>query len=296
MRSAAPPVHPPDAHVQSGAGLSTTSSARHTRACCHGTVTPETLVSTVRDGWRHLAGPQAEFSAAVNVAVAPASKLCPPGWCGIITIADGTLATAPDQAQASALQHTLGSLPTAQHTDAASVASAVASGLSVLDVLGPASLAYLPDDAVEPSLAGGTGQVDTVSLTDSLVRALLTACPADETEEAGIDSITSPAFILVRGNQALAVAGYEHWPSNIAQMSVLTHPAARGAGSARLAAAVASNHARRAGLLPQWRARPAASLRVAEALGYTLLGRQLSVRLSAPVDASRRGHGRDRCS
>ncbi|PWS40209.1 GNAT family N-acetyltransferase, partial [Streptomyces sp. ZEA17I] len=41
----------------------------------------------------------------------------------------------------------------------------------------------------------------------------------------------------------------------------------------------ATAHALAAGLLPQWRARPAASRRVAAALGYRELGAQLSVRL-----------------
>ncbi|MYV58866.1 GNAT family N-acetyltransferase, partial [Streptomyces sp. SID4931] len=40
----------------------------------------------------------------------------------------------------------------------------------------------------------------------------------------------------------------------------------------------ATAHALAAGLLPQWRARPPASRRVARALGYREVGRQLSVR------------------
>ncbi len=63
----------------------------------------------------------------------------------------------------------------------------------------------------------------------------------------------------------------------MAHLSVLTHPAFRGHGLARTVGAAATVHARSAGLLCQWRARPEASLRVARALGYTVLGSQLSL-------------------
>jgi RimJ/RimL family protein N-acetyltransferase len=60
---------------------------------------------------------------------------------------------------------------------------------------------------------------------------------------------------------------------------VLTAPAYRGRGLARIAASAAVADAFAAGLLPQWRARPAESRRVALALGFTELGAQLSFRL-----------------
>ena len=78
----------------------------------------------------------------------------------------------------------------------------------------------------------------------------------------------------------LAVAGCEHRPSAVAHLCVLTHPAARGTGPARSVAAAATGHALRAGLLPQWRARPRAPVRVARALHHDFLGQQLSVRLA----------------
>ncbi|WP_326702558.1 GNAT family N-acetyltransferase [Streptomyces cyaneofuscatus] len=78
----------------------------------------------------------------------------------------------------------------------------------------------------------------------------------------------------------LAAAGYAHWPRDTAHLCVLTAPDARGGGLARRVASEATAHALAAGLLPQWRARPAASRRVAAALGYRELGAQLSVRLA----------------
>ncbi|MEU8328544.1 GNAT family N-acetyltransferase [Micromonospora sp. NPDC048839] len=64
-------------------------------------------------------------------------------------------------------------------------------------------------------------------------------------------------------------------------MCVLTKPNERGRGLARAVASVAvadglANH-----LLPQWRARPEPSRRVARALGFRQLGAQLSIRIRA---------------
>jgi len=64
---------------------------------------------------------------------------------------------------------------------------------------------------------------------------------------------------------------------------VLTAPAARGRGLARAAASAAVAHAIGEGRLPQWRARPEASRRVARALGFRELGSQVSIRLTTAV-------------
>lgn len=77
----------------------------------------------------------------------------------------------------------------------------------------------------------------------------------------------------------LAAAGYRHWPAATAHFSVLTAPAARGRGLARVAASAAVTHALVAGRLPQWRARVPASRRVAQSLGFEELGVQISAKL-----------------
>ncbi|WP_223839676.1 GNAT family N-acetyltransferase [Saccharopolyspora pogona] len=73
--------------------------------------------------------------------------------------------------------------------------------------------------------------------------------------------------------------GYQTWPASTAHLCILTAPKQRGRGLARQVASAAVAHALDAGLLPQWRARPEASRRVATALGFRALGAQLSVRL-----------------
>ncbi|MFF4728857.1 GNAT family N-acetyltransferase [Streptomyces mirabilis] len=65
-----------------------------------------------------------------------------------------------------------------------------------------------------------------------------------------------------------------------AHIGVLTAPGARGRGLARVTGSATVAHALAAGLLPQWRARPPASRRVAAVLGFEELGSQLSVEIA----------------
>ncbi|GAB3701017.1 GNAT family N-acetyltransferase [Nocardiopsis oceani] len=61
---------------------------------------------------------------------------------------------------------------------------------------------------------------------------------------------------------------------------MLTAPDHRGQGLARPVASAAAAHALAENLLPQWRARLAASRRVALGLGFGAHGSQLSLRLA----------------
>jgi len=101
--------------------------------------------------------------------------------------------------------------------------------------------------------------------------------------ESGIGKITTPAFAIREHGQVVAAAGYRDWPCGTAHLSVLTASAARGRGLAQAAASAAVAHAIAEGRLPQWRARPQASRRVARALGFRELGAQVSIRLAAAV-------------
>ncbi|MFF2963997.1 GNAT family N-acetyltransferase [Streptomyces sp. NPDC057963] len=86
----------------------------------------------------------------------------------------------------------------------------------------------------------------------------------------------------------VAAAGYWSSPQSVAHLSVLVAPHCRGRRLARAVASAAVAHALDAGLLPQWRARPYPSQRVAVALGFRELGAQLSIRLGdVPLDQSR---------
>jgi hypothetical protein len=110
---------------------------------------PSALVARSRALWEGLAGVPAEFAAALRVAVSPSSQLCPPRWMGIVVIADAVLAPAPTTAAANTVQWAIGALPPASLTDPRMLSTR----LPVLEMLGPACLAYL-----DP---GGSGRSST---------------------------------------------------------------------------------------------------------------------------------------
>ena len=119
-------------------------------------------------------------------------------------------------------------------------------------------------------------------------RQFLLAADTDNAGESGIGEITTPAFAIREHGQVVAAAGYRDWPCGTAHLSVLTASAARGRGLAQAAASAAVAHAIAEGRLPQWRARPRASRRVARALGFRELGAQVSIRLAAAVTSRER--------
>lgn len=84
--------------------------------------------------------------------------------------------------------------------------------------------------------------------------------------------------------EPLAGAGYVVWAGRLAHMGVLTSPLERGRGYGLLAAAVGTNAALEAGLIPQWRARwdNEPSKRLAQVLGYELVGSQTTVLIDPP--------------
>ncbi|MFD0481730.1 GNAT family N-acetyltransferase [Kineococcus sp. GCM10028916] len=217
------------------------------------------LVDVVRRHWEHLAGPGARFAPVeeARALVAPGSVVFPAGWCGIVTIAGRVLATAPDADGARVLDdHLRGGRP------------------SPPAVLGPARLAYLARDVPLPTVPGELHPTDPGDALQNLLR----GCSADDVGESGMTGIDSPAFLVVEDGETLAAAGYELWPNDVAHLCVLVRAGARGRHLARTVAARASAHAQSAGLLCQWRARPADSLRVARSLGYEVLGNQLGLR------------------
>ncbi|MEU8328608.1 GNAT family N-acetyltransferase [Micromonospora sp. NPDC048839] len=231
------------------------------------------LLGRARRLWVGLAGVPVVFKDwAVDVTVSPGSLLCPAGWVGIVGLGNAVIATAPDEDAAEIVRRALSDLPVIALIDAV----AVGGRLPVAEVLGPATLAYCEIAGFRPIASRA---VEVVRADGSDVEGLLTRVPAEDAAESGLVEITSPAFVVRAGLDVVAAAGYRMWPGSTAHVSVLTVPAVRGRGLARVAATAAVTHALEAGLMPQWRARPQASRRVARALGFRELGSQLSVRL-----------------
>ncbi|MFI2290035.1 GNAT family N-acetyltransferase [Streptomyces niveus] len=239
---------------------------------------PASAVTHARALWAELAGVPVEFTSPTDVVVAPGSLLCPPGWAGIVRIGDAAVVTAPDARSAEALGEAARILSCEELTDPVRLGVTLSGTAPVLDVLGPASLCYL--DGGRDTFVPAPGPVEQVTAGDrSALKALLAAVGQDDADESGLDEISSPAFLLVDGGVAVAAAGYLSWPRSVAHLCVLVAPHHRRRGLARIVASAAVSHALDAGLLPQWRARPYPSRRVAAALGFRELGAQLSVRM-----------------
>jgi GNAT superfamily N-acetyltransferase len=191
----------------------------------------------------------------------------------MVVLAGAAVVTVPDRRCLDLVRDALDRLPAQARTDP----DAVRAALPVVTTLGPAVLAYCDDAGFRPH---ERGPVEPVGADDAGIGALAASVPTDDIDEAGPHEITSTAYVVRSGADVVAVAGYSEWPDDTAHLHVLTATAHRGRGLARLVAAAAVADALAAGMLPQWRARPAASRRVARALGFRELGSQLSLRLT----------------
>ncbi|TQS40217.1 GNAT family N-acetyltransferase [Cryptosporangium phraense] len=225
----------------------------------------DVLLGRAESLWTGLAdAPVAFRDGAFDVAVSPGSGLCPRGWAGVVRLGNAAIGTAPDASTAELLSRGF------------SLTTGLVVG-SRVPTLGPATLAYCdPADFRPPD----SGAVETLPAGHPDVVAFLAGAPADDVDESGLAEITSPAFVRRAGADVVAAAGYRVWPGGAGHLSVLTAPGARGRGLARDVAGTAVARVLDLGLLPQWRARPEASRRVARALGFRELGFQVSVRLS----------------
>ena len=232
------------------------------------------LTARARTVWVRLAGVPVVFAPVLRPAVSPTSRLCPPGWAGLVVIADEAIATVPDAGTGQIMQEALSRAPAASLTDP----ELLNSKLVITDVLGPATLAYLDSGNFRPP--PGTASTATVDVFDPALASLLSEADRGDLAESGIAEITSPAFVIREQNHVVAAAGYRDWPGQVAHMSVLTAVHARDRGLGQVAAAAAVAHALGENKLPQWRARQQASRQIARHLGFQELGSQVSLRLA----------------
>jgi hypothetical protein len=239
----------------------------------HEVVPPITLTARARAVWESLAGVQVAFAPVVRVAESSRSALCPPGWAGLVVIDGAAIVTAPDRDVTQVMQEALGTVPVATVTDV----EVLASKLEIADMLGPATLAYLDCEDFRPQYALAVIELPDVRHPE--LRRFLCRADAEDLGESGIEQITSPAFVIREHAEITAVAGYRDWPGQVAHLSVLTARHTRGRGLACATASAAVSLALGENKLPQWRARPEASRRIARRLGFRELGSQVSIRL-----------------
>ncbi|MFJ9953386.1 GNAT family N-acetyltransferase [Kitasatospora sp. NPDC091207] len=235
------------------------------------------LLARARGLWEELASVPVVFSptGGVSVVVSPESRMCPSGWVGVVVLGSSAIVTTPNEATAETVRDALAKLPVGALAGAHSLRGV----LPVARILGPAALAYVSDDGFR-SAEARSRMVEQVPGEYPDLRELENLAGGGDSDEAGLDEITSPAFVIREAGEVVAAAGYRSWPSRTAHVSVLTAPAWRGRGLARATGSAAVAHALAAGLLPQWRARVPASRRVALALGFRELGAQISIELA----------------
>ncbi|TDB79478.1 GNAT family N-acetyltransferase [Micromonospora sp. KC721] len=235
------------------------------------------LMARIQHLWMSLAGVAASFPTSdVRVFVAAESRLCPPGWAGVVVLGHAGIATAPNAAAADILRRSLSGLP----TGTALQVERWRGEPHVLDALGPAALAYLDEQEFQP-WAGA--DVDVLPPGHPNLARFVATVGQDEAEESGIDEITSSVFVVRDGTEVTAAAGYRHWPGSVAHLCVLTDSRFRRRGLARTVASSAVADALRNPLLPQWRARPEPSRRLAGRLGFRELGSQMSLLIERPA-------------
>ena len=169
----------------------------------------------------------------------------------------------------------------------------VASCVSIhsLEVRGPAYLAYWPVPSPRPPLQGQAESLDSDGLAS--LASLRDVAPV-EWEEAGIGP-DSRVFGLRAEGHIVAVAGYERWPGEIAQLQVFCHPGYRRRGLAAKSLTAAISHALADNLLPQYRARDgnAASLALAKRVGFVAYGWMATILIRLPNNAEQRAGARD---
>jgi GNAT superfamily N-acetyltransferase len=235
------------------------------------------LLVRARGLWEDLASVPVSFApiGGVSVVVSPESGMCPTGWVGVVALGGSAIVTAPSEDAAVLVRDAFATLPVQAVVDA----DAVRGVLPVARVLGPAALAYVSSGEFRP-VPSGVLTVEQLPGGHPDLRQLEKLAGDDDAGEAGLDEITSPAFVVREAGEVVAAAGYRTWPSRSAHISVLTAPGWRGRGLARETGSATTAHALAAGLLPQWRARVPESRRVAVALGFLELGAQLSIELA----------------
>jgi RimJ/RimL family protein N-acetyltransferase len=123
--------------------------------------------------------------------------------------------------------------------------------------------------------------VGTRRASPSTVEELRASIQADEWDESGLSTMPQRWGSFTPEGRPAAVAGYERWGADVAQIGVAASSSERGRGYAAAAAAMAMTMALGEDLVLQWRGRigNVGSERLAVRLGYTRLGLQSAVAL-----------------
>ncbi|MFO0931113.1 MAG: N-acetyltransferase [Planctomycetota bacterium] len=150
-------------------------------------------------------------------------------------------------------------------------------------VVGPAFIGYGTSSTLDLRTSETACAVSAADLP--AVTRLRTACGDEAWAHGGSEVGVVPTFgVRSEHGEIRALAGYRVWGGEIAHLSIVTAPDARGHGFATAAIACAARHAIAAGLLPQYRTLTsnAPSMAIARRLGFLPYGSSVSVRLRSP--------------
>jgi RimJ/RimL family protein N-acetyltransferase len=155
------------------------------------------------------------------------------------------------------------------------------SPVTITRVIGPALLHYGGD-----RVQGHREAEDVRALTvqdAATFGEFAAACPSEDWDPKGLSLTSEVVFgAFTPGGDLNSIAGIKIWRATIAHILVVTRPEARGRGYGTRVVAAATEHARRNGLLPQYRVleENAPSCRVARKLGFEEYGWTIAARLA----------------
>ena len=146
----------------------------------------------------------------------------------------------------------------------------------VARTVGPSVHAYL-DDVATLRPPDDRVQIAPPGVREALDR-LARSMPADEWREAGFDD-PGLIFTIMERRAIVAAAHLSPWDGHLADMGFVTRPNARGRGYGTVVASAAARDAVERHGVARWRARAAnaASLAVAERLGFERYGHHLLI-------------------
>jgi RimJ/RimL family protein N-acetyltransferase len=164
-------------------------------------------------------------------------------------------------------------------------------GKRVVTTVGPAFVGYSDQKHFRPAFSSSTRQLTTRD--EKAVDILRAACAVEEWEAGGSEFRPSAMVGAFRGQELVALAGYQLWGDQIAHIAIVTHPAFRGQGHATTAVSTLTEMVFARALVPQYRTLEAnnPSLAVARRLGFVQYATSLAVRFASPDSEGNGGTG-----
>jgi hypothetical protein len=155
-------------------------------------------------------------------------------------------------------------------------------GNRVIGTVGPAFVGYNDLKHFRPVSSPSTRPL-TVEDKKAIDR-LRAACTVEEWEAGGSEFKPGAMVGAFRGEELTALAGYQLWGDQIAQIAIVTHPGFRGQGHATTAVSALTEIVFERTLVPQFRTLESniPSMAVARQLGFIQYATSLAVRFASP--------------